>query len=878
MHHSGVGLEGDRTDRLLERSDALEKLSAELAALSPTAGGRVVVLAGEAGIGKTSLLRAFREVHQSRPRFLWGACDPLFTPQPLGPFSDVAEQVGGELQALVREGAKPFEIATALLRELAAKPTVLIIEDVHWADEASLDVLRVVSNRVGTVPALVIASYRDDELARDHPARLVLGELVRDRAVTRLRLDRLSPTAVAQLAEPHGIDAEELYRTTSGNPFFVTEALAAGGEAIPPTVRDAVLARVGRLPSTARALLEAVAISTQPTEFWLLEQLAAAQIDTLDACLAAGVVSSHDEGVAFRHELARLAFEDAIPARRRKKLHGAALAALAAHGDATGDLARLAHHADAAGDPSAVQQYAPPAGERASALGSHREAAAQYERALRYADDLSDEELAGLLASAAQEYDFVGRAREAVDLRRRSIAIYHAIGAHMREGDLLRALVWPLWLIGRHDDAESACTESVAVLEQCEPGEELAHAYAAMALLHSIASDGRTTEWAQRARALADDVGATRAAVAALIAAGTYDCQHDDLQGEAELERAVQLARGAGFWGEAATALSVLARLCTRRRAFEDAASYIDTGIDYCTRSDLDGWRPYFFALRAEFELKRGDWQRAADSAELVLRDQGIGPATVIALGVLGRLRARRGDPGEWALLDRARELAVGSGEFVRIAPVAIARAEAAWLEGRDDAARTEAEAAWDLALERGDEWLTGELAEWRHRGGAHDSSPSARVAEPYAAALAGDWRRAHDVWSELGCPYEAALAAADGDDMDALRGALDSLHHLGARATAARVTRGLRQRGIRGLPRGPRPRTSSTPGQLTPREVEVLQLVTEGLRNAEIAERLVVSVRTVDHHVSSILGKLDLSSRGQVAATAARLGLTRPS
>ena len=696
---------------LLERGDAIATLDGLLDGVRSSSEGRLVLVGGEAGVGKTVLLRRFCDA-QEGVRILWGGCEPLRTPRPLGPLWDVADATGGELGERVVGGAKPHEVAAALLGELRRRPpTVLVLEDLHWADEATLDVMTLLAPRVGSAPALVLASYRDDEVARSEQLRFVLGHLLRRPG--RLKVEPLSAAAVASLAEPHDVDADELYHRTGGNPFFVVEALAAVGERLPETVRDAVLARAAGLPEQARRLLDAVAVVPGQVELWLLEALAGDLAERVDECLAAGMLVAGRAHVAFRHELARLAIEEAMSPRRRLALHRDAVAAFVARGSRDADVARLAHHAEAAGDVDAVLASAPRAAERAASSGAHREAAEQYARALRFSDALSPEARAELLQRRADECYTTAQFDAAITAQKEALECRRQVGDRRGEGDALRSLSRLLFFAGRTDEGEPIALQAVELLEELPAGHELAMAYGNVSQRRMVIEDTEAAEaWGTRSLELAQRLGDLEAEIYALTNLGAAALQAGRPEGEEKLERARSLAEAHGLDEYAARARLQLVYSHLRDRRFDVAGEHIRVGLADCTDRGLETWRLYLLALRARLELEVGRWDDAADSAGLVLRDPRSAPvARGWALAVLGLLRARRGDAEASEPLDEADVLVRSTGELMRIGPVAAARAEAAWLTGDREAVEQATGPALELALRCG---ARGSWVSWR--------------------------------------------------------------------------------------------------------------------------------------------------------------------
>ena len=737
---------------LLERDGELASLHALLSD-TITDHGRIAVIKGEAGIGKTSLVERFLAQTQERRRdsvrSLWAACEALFTPRPLGPLYDIAQQTVSPLRALLDGEAKSATIFAALFDVLVQSPYILVIEDIHWADEATLDFIKFLARRIHRTTTLFILTYRDDEISHDHPLRRVLGDLPA-RHVTGLHLRPLSEEAVAMLELRAHRPIGRLHPITGGNAFFVVEALASDepdAAGTPATVSDAVLARIAHRSPAARRLLEIVALVPNRIERWVIKALGGEDEVALDECLAAQMLRLDGQTIAFRHELARRAVEGSLSSARRQTLHAKILHAFLEHGVEQTPLARLAHHAAAAEDATLVLRFAPAAARQAAGQGAHREAIAHYQTALRCANQMSSEQQAEALDGLSNEYYLTGQIEEAVAPCEAALALWRVMEKQREVGRTLRRLSRLSWGRGRNAQAERYGLEAVETLETLPPDRELAMAFANMAHLGTRTTDtAATILWGERAIALAERLGDHETLTYALNSIGAAEIDSGDERGQTKLERSLAIALEHGFEEHVARAYGNLAICKVGFRRYAEAETYLRDGIAYCAERDLDFWGHFLRWVQARARLERGDWIGAEEDATTVLSVPWMAVTNRLpALLILGRISARRGDLAAEALFAEARDLALAIGEPQRMEQVAAARAEWRWLQGDLAGCIAEASEAMRPPYHVIRPGYQSEVVIWLWRSGALSEAPSG-ISEPYVLEISGDWRAASDL------------------------------------------------------------------------------------------------------------------------------------
>ncbi len=853
---------------LLERDRELGLLADHLAN-STLSGGKVVLLRGEAGVGKSSLVREFLKQASDEAHIHVGFCDDLLTPQPLGPFWDIARSEPF-LAEPIRTGDRPgvWE-ATLDLLSRALRPTILVIEDTQWADEATFDAIKYLGRRIARTNGLLILTFRDGEVDYNHPLRRVIGDLPPENLV-RMHLDPLSRQTVAAMVEGTGLDLEEILALTDGNPLFVTEVLASGVTAVPASIRDVVLARAAKLSPEARRVLDLVSVMPGEAERMLLDEMLHPAEGHLAECGRQGLLLIDADKVSFRHELTRRVIESSLSAVDGRQLNQQVLSALSGREDPS----RFVHHAMRAGDVESLLQFAPEAARAAMALESHREALAHFRTVEPHLERFAEADRAAILDDWAREEFYLGNT-QSLDILDRAISLYRSRGDDL---PLARALTFAIRVNevnGRPLQAEACSTEAISILASYPPSTDLASAVSEQAWLRLMRGDDEAggLELADQAIAIAEPLGDDLTVTRALMYKGSIGHSSGHRSSLSLVEDAYRRAVLGGHRFEEAYALVILAGLAADDRDVERAADLTQRARDTAARYEIRPLEVYAQAMYAEILVWKGNWAAAEDAATEVLGEDPH--AETIAWRMLGLIQARRGRSDARAMLDRMWALAEASGELQHVDPGASALAEHMWLSGGDDPDQImRLRGVLDRSMRSGYVWPSGALAFWMWKLGLLETVPD-RVSDFYRWIVEGEWQAAADFWETRGVPYEQGLALMHGDD-DARVQAVEIFETLGASAAANRVRKELVDRGVR-VPRGRARSTRDHAAGLTSRQAEVLELLAEGLTNTQIADRLFVSYRTVENHVAAVLMKLDVPTRGAAVESARAQGLLTP-
>ena len=663
----------------------VEEQAVLLDALATARGGsgRLVLIAGEAGAGKSALLRHFTDRVAGTAEVLTGWCDPLSTPRPGGPLADMAGRLGPDVGCLLDSGQRVglFDAVLAAATS-TAQIRVLVLEDLHWADALTLDLATFLARRVDTTRLLVLATIRDDEVAGAHANQRWIGEIGRLPGVVRLGVGPLSLDEIGELADGTAFDSAELHARTGGNAFFATEVLAAGGLNVPAKVADAVLARTAALSAEARHALTSAAVLGARFEVSVLLELADVTAVAIDECVGAGLLRFSPPSFEFRHELARQALVASIPPAARVALHAQTLRLLARQ-VSSDILPALAEHAEQAADPDAVLSYAPAAAVRAAALGAHREAAQQYRRALRFASNAAPDQRAELQAALSFELYLTGELDEAILARRAALDHHENVGDVAASGKDLRSLARLSWYAGRTVDAEGFAWRAVEVLESLGPSPALAMAWSTLSQVAMLQGDySAAVDRGNRALAMASAVGDDETRIHALNNIGTSLTSQGNAEGIAMVEESLDLARAAALDDHSARAYVNLVFMAVWARDYTLLDRHLDQAIAHCEEHEVEVQRIYLEASRLLSDVHRGRWDHVEQEASLLLAQSGTSRVHRFVSSlplVLVRLRAGVSSASE---VSELRALANELDEPQRRDPALLVEAERAWLDG----------------------------------------------------------------------------------------------------------------------------------------------------------------------------------------------------
>jgi DNA-binding CsgD family transcriptional regulator len=863
---------------LIERDVYVDKLQS-LFESAEEKEGHCVFISGEAGIGKSSLVKVFTKELKKEYNIYRGTCDALFTPRPLAPLYDILLQLGSHLPESNIDITDRSAFFSRFLHDLRSqeKTSILIFEDIHWADEATLDFIKSLSRRITQLPCLFILTYRDNEIHSSHPLRNILGQLNAD-SFTRLQLLPLSSDAVDKMAEEKGYNGRDVYTISGGNPFYVNEILASYSTGIPDNIRDSVLSVYNRLDAHTKQIWDILCVMPTAFEVAYLEKIDPTYGGAIENCLALKILIIENELVFFKHELYRRTIEVSLSPFLRVALNKKVLELFKESFEKNHKIEQIIHHAKNANEYEMVVQYAPLAARQAALVGAHIEASRLYLTAIEYYQGNDMDTLIGFYEAYAYECYLTNQINEAIIYTGKSLALWKKKNDTEKTGNCLRFLSRLWWFDGNGKQAESFGKQAIEVLQDQPSSKIKAMAYSNMSQLKMLADDhAECISWGEKAIQIAKETGDEETLSHALNNIGAVKMR-DPLsaaEGKELLQQSLEIAQRNSFHEHVARAYTNLCTVSLITKDYTFSEKLVNDGIRFCEAIDLDAWTFYMLSTKARLLLETGHWEEAYTIADKLLQNEAQPPVIKIgALIVVGTIKIRKGDPDASAFLHEVMKLAFTTGEIQRIGPALMVVMEYEWITGTKLIEAQAIDKTISIIAQMKNCIEASEFIFWLRKA-ERGELPFKETEDPYDISNKTKALKAAAFWAKAGAPYQQALSLYEVSEEDK-RTAIAIVQKLGASAVYEKMKQEMRNSGIKSIPRGIRKTTQSNPALLTGRELDVLQLLNQGMQNKEIAGRLFISAKTVDHHISSILFKLEAKSRTRAVQEAIRLEIIK--
>ena len=841
--------------------------------------GHCILLSGDAGIGKTALVKAFCKKQGDECRIYQGACDDLFTPRPLAPLYDVLWQVNKERWPAPPSNEERSVLFANFFQELGTKKGKLLIvfEDIHWADEGTLDFIKFFVRRIDQLPCLFLLTYRDDEIHSKQALRNVLGQLPPD-SFTKLVLTPLSKAAVVEMATQKGYSGEDVYSISRGNPFYVNEILANYSPGVPDNIKNSILSVYERQKEGTKNAWQIWSVIPEGLEVERVAKIKSALGKAIDHCFAINVIIVQNGKVVFKHELYRRTIEESLTLFKRIELNKMMLELFLDSFEEKGEIERILHYAKKANEKKLVVKYAPEAARKAASIGAHKEASKLFLTAIEYFGGNDATQLAELYDAYAYECYLSNQIKEAIGSTEKVLNLWKENADIEKTGDGLRFLSHLWWFDGNRKNAENFARQAIEVLKDQPASLTKAMAFSNMSQLKMLSDEpAECILWGEKAIEMAKELDNEEILSHALNNIGTAKMliPSSHQKGIAMLQQSLEIALKNFYHEHAARVYTNLGSGLVRLKKCALARRTLEESIGYCEERGLNSWTAYILSWKARLDLDKGNWAEAWNIADNLLKNENQ-PAIIKinALIVLAKVKMRRGEKDALTLLQEAKTISFETMELQRVIPSMVALLEYEWLTGKTIIEKTDIEKTSVLMQQGSVDSEKNEFAFWMKRAGRHFVSHK-EIVEAYDISSAAKALKAAAFWEKSGCPYEQALAMFEGKDDDK-RKAIAMVQDLGAIAVYEKMKQDMRNLGIKKIPRGIRNSTRSNAAFLTGRELDVLKLMKEELHNREIAAQLYISAKTVEHHISSILFKLDANSRSKAVTEAVRMGILK--